>query len=115
MTTNDYKKWNHSQSWPESSQCERGIRHAIKDANSVWIIPFQDYISNIAEAVVQKEESEEFMLEAVGILGNLTIPDLDYELLLNEFELVPWIKLRLQPGGCYVLLLGLIHVVVFLS
>ena len=38
------------------------------------------------------------MLECVGTLANLTIADLDYELLLNEFKLVPWIKQILQPG-----------------
>ena len=48
------------------------------------------------------EEEEEFMLEAVGTLANLTISDLDYELLLNEFKLVPWIKGILQPGMVHV-------------
>jgi len=38
------------------------------------------------------------MLECIGTLANLTISDLDYELLLNEFKLVPWIKHVLQPG-----------------
>jgi len=38
------------------------------------------------------------MLECVGTLANLTIADIDYELLLNEFKLVPWIKHILQPG-----------------
>jgi len=38
------------------------------------------------------------MLECVGTLANVTISDLDYELLLNEFNLVPWIKQILQPG-----------------
>ena len=45
-----------------------------------------------------KEEQEEFTLECVGILGNLTIPDLDYELLLREYDLVSWIKHKIQPG-----------------
>ena len=39
------------------------------------------------------------MLEVVGVLGNLTIPDLDYELLLTEYNLIPWINKKLQPGG----------------
>jgi len=44
------------------------------------------------------KKDEEFLLECVGTLANLTISDLDYELLLNEFKLVPWIKEILQPG-----------------
>jgi len=42
------------------------------------------------------------MLECVGTLANLTIPDLDYELLLSEYKLVPWIKQILQPGIAHV-------------
>ena len=49
-------------------------------------------------AAVVSEEHEEFSLECLGILGNLTIPDLDYELLLREYDLVTWIKEKIQPG-----------------
>ncbi|ELU10175.1 hypothetical protein CAPTEDRAFT_219515 [Capitella teleta] len=59
---------------------------------------FIDYISDLANAI-KTEESEDFKLECVGILGNLTIPDLDYELLLKEYDLVPWIKHKLMPGS----------------
>ena len=45
-----------------------------------------------------QNEDEEFALECLGILGNLTIPDLDYELILREYDLIPWIKNRLSPG-----------------
>ena len=47
---------------------------------------------------VLNEEHEEFSLECLGILGNLTIPDLDYELLLREYDLISWIKDKIQPG-----------------
>ena len=57
----------------------------------------QDYISDVAAAVLN-EEHEEFSLECLGILGNLTIPDLDYELLLREYDLISWIKDKIQPG-----------------
>ena len=38
-------------------------------------------------------------LEDMGILGNLNIPDLDYELLLKEYNLVDWIRSKLGPGA----------------
>lgn len=60
---------------------------------------FVDYISDLAQAVLN-EEDEDFGLECLGILGNLTIPDLDYELILKEYNLIPWIKSRLEPGAC---------------
>ncbi|XP_070538501.1 kinesin-associated protein 3-like isoform X1 [Ptychodera flava] len=59
---------------------------------------FVDYISDLAN-VIKSYDDEEFVIESLGILGNLTIPDLDYELLLKEYDLVPWIKERLQPGA----------------
>lgn len=59
---------------------------------------FIDYISDLAEATLNCDD-EEFALESLGILGNLTIPDLDYELILREYNLVPWIKERLMPGS----------------
>ena len=62
-----------------------------------FVFYWQDYISDLAK-VLQLGESEEFVLECVGILGNLTIPDLDYELLLTEYSLVPWIQHKIQPG-----------------
>jgi hypothetical protein len=46
-------------------------------------------------------DNDDFGVEALGILGNLTIPDLDYELIINEYELIPWIKKRLEPGKIY--------------
>ncbi|XP_033122038.1 kinesin-associated protein 3-like [Anneissia japonica] len=59
---------------------------------------FIEFISNIAE-VIRQSEDEDLVLEALGILANLTIPDLDYELIVREYQLVPWIKERLQPGA----------------
>lgn len=64
------------------------------------VYPFaQDYISDLAGVIVRPEQYDEnFALECLGILGNLTIPDLDYELIIKEFNLVDWIRRRLEPG-----------------
>ncbi|XP_067118777.1 kinesin-associated protein 3 isoform X2 [Centruroides vittatus] len=60
---------------------------------------FLDFVSNLAEAI-QKSSNDEFVLECVGVLGNITIPDLDYERLIKEYNLVPWLKNKLMPGNC---------------
>ena len=57
---------------------------------------FIEFIGDIADAV-HRAENDEFVLECVGILGNLTLPDLDYTRLLKEFEMVAWMKTRLLP------------------
>lgn len=59
--------------------------------------PWQDYIGDLA-AQISEEEAEEFVIECLGTLANLTIPDLDWELVLKEYNLVPYLKDRLKPG-----------------
>ena len=58
---------------------------------------FVEFIGDIADAV-QRADSDEFRIECLGILGNLTIPALDFERMLKEYELVPWMKTRLEPS-----------------
>lgn len=62
----------------------------------------QDYVGDLA-AQISPEEDEEFVIECLGTLANLTIPDLDWELLLREYNLVPYLKERLKPGNTHIL------------
>jgi len=67
-------------------------------------IQFADYVSDLADAVVKSPTDEnhsdsDFMIECLGILGNLSIPELDFELLLKEYQLVPWLKTQLGAMG----------------
>lgn len=64
----------------------------------------QDYVGDLA-AQISPEEDEEFVIECLGTLANLTIPDLDWELLLREYNLVPYLKERLKPGNTELLYL----------
>ena len=59
---------------------------------------FIEFIGDIADAV-HRAENDEFVLECVGILGNLTLPDLDFTRLLKEFEMVDWMRGRLLPNS----------------
>ncbi|KAI4878275.1 hypothetical protein NFI96_011779 [Prochilodus magdalenae] len=58
---------------------------------------FIDYVGDLAAQIGQNEE-EEFVIECLGTLANLTIPDLDWELVLKEYNLVPFLKDHLKPG-----------------
>uniref|UniRef100_A0A3P9BWS6 Kinesin-associated protein 3b n=1 Tax=Maylandia zebra TaxID=106582 RepID=A0A3P9BWS6_9CICH len=59
---------------------------------------FIDYVGDLA-AEIKEEEEEDWVLECLGTLANLTIPDLDWELVLKEYNLVPYLKDRLKPGS----------------
>lgn len=58
---------------------------------------FVEFVADLAN-VVQKLGSshEEFVLECLGTLSNLTIPDLDFTRLLDEYNLLPWLKAKLE-------------------
>uniref|UniRef100_A0A7N8WQM5 Kinesin-associated protein 3-like n=1 Tax=Mastacembelus armatus TaxID=205130 RepID=A0A7N8WQM5_9TELE len=59
---------------------------------------FIDYVGDLA-AEIRADEEEEWVLECLGTLANLTLPDLDWELVLREYNLVPYLKDRLKPGS----------------
>ncbi|XP_059197593.1 kinesin-associated protein 3a [Centropristis striata] len=59
---------------------------------------FLDHVGDLA-AQISEDEPEEFVIECLGTLANLTIPDLDWALVLTEYQLVPYLKDRLKPGS----------------
>uniref|UniRef100_A0A2K6EIF0 Kinesin associated protein 3 n=1 Tax=Propithecus coquereli TaxID=379532 RepID=A0A2K6EIF0_PROCO len=58
----------------------------------------KDYVGDLA-AQISNDEEEEFVIECLGTLANLTIPDLDWELVLKEYKMVPYLKDKLKPGA----------------
>lgn len=58
----------------------------------------QDYVGDLA-AQVSDDEEEELVVECLGTLANLAVPDLDWELVLKEYKLVPYLKDKLRPGA----------------
>uniref|UniRef100_A0A8C4E7P9 Kinesin-associated protein 3a n=1 Tax=Dicentrarchus labrax TaxID=13489 RepID=A0A8C4E7P9_DICLA len=58
---------------------------------------FLDHVGDLA-AQISEEEAEEFVIECLGTLANLTIADLDWALVLKEYNLVSYLKDRLKPG-----------------
>jgi hypothetical protein len=61
-------------------------------------LTLKEYVGILGETI-RTEENEDFLIETVGILGNLNITDINYEALLKEYDLVKWIKTMLQPGN----------------
>lgn len=47
---------------------------------------------------LNQSDSQDFVLEVIGILGNLELPDLDYSQILHRCDLIPWIRTNLVPG-----------------
>ena len=58
----------------------------------------QPFIADLANAV-KTFSDEEFVVEAVGILGNIAVRGLDYAQLLTKYDMLSYIKSKLQPGN----------------
>jgi Kinesin-associated protein (KAP). len=58
---------------------------------------FQEFVGDIAKAVIDCP-NEDFVVECVGVLGNMTLPDLDFCQLMQRFNLIPWVQNILVPG-----------------
>ncbi|XP_024944929.1 kinesin-associated protein 3 isoform X2 [Cephus cinctus] len=58
---------------------------------------FIEFVGDFAMALKQSD-SQDFVLEIVGVLGNLALPDLDYSQILQRCNLIPWIRNNLVPG-----------------
>ena len=54
--------------------------------------------SDLLNMALQRADSEEFRVECLGVLGNLTIPELDFERMLSEYDLIPWMKDRIAEA-----------------
>lgn len=58
---------------------------------------FVEFVGDIAKAVVDCP-NEDFVVECVGVLGNMTLPDLDFCQLMQRFNLILWVQNILVPG-----------------
>ncbi|KDR23691.1 Kinesin-associated protein 3, partial [Zootermopsis nevadensis] len=58
---------------------------------------FIEFVGDIAKAIVDCP-NEDFVVECVGVLGSMTLPDLDFSQLMQRFNLIPWIQNILVPG-----------------
>ncbi|KAF0041626.1 hypothetical protein F2P81_005158 [Scophthalmus maximus] len=59
---------------------------------------FLDHVDELA-AQISEDEDEEFVMECLGTLANLTFPDLGWAQVLQKYDLVPYLKDRLRPGS----------------
>ena len=57
----------------------------------------QNYISDLAN-IIKNFPEEEFVVECVGILGNLNMAELEYSMMLKEYDLLNFIKSKIVPG-----------------
>jgi len=51
---------------------------------------FQDFTPDLSRAI-QEANNQDFVVECIGTLSNLDMPEIDFCRLLTEFDLVPWI------------------------
>ncbi|XP_039632290.1 kinesin-associated protein 3-like [Polypterus senegalus] len=72
------------------------IRNISQHDNATKCL-FTEYIGDLA-AQIRYEEEEEFLIECLGTLANLTISEMNWELVLTKYNLIPFFKHHLKPG-----------------
>ncbi|XP_059490595.1 kinesin-associated protein 3 isoform X1 [Neocloeon triangulifer] len=60
-------------------------------------ILFVEFIGDLAQAI-QAAECEEFVVECLGVMGNLAVDNMDWERLMKEYKLIPWLRSHLVSG-----------------
>lgn len=51
----------------------------------------QEFVGDLAKAVTESK-NEDFVLECLGVLSNLCLPDLDWAEIFRHFDMVSWIE-----------------------
>ena len=51
----------------------------------------KEFVGDLAKAITESKK-EEFVLECVGVLSNLHIPDLDWAEIFKHFDMINWVK-----------------------
>lgn len=61
-------------------------------------VHFVDFVGDLAQ-VLTVCDNQRFVIECLGVLGNLSLPDLDYSAIIENFALIPWFRKVLVPGN----------------
>lgn len=56
---------------------------------------FQDFLVDLGHVITTCQE-DEFIVEVLGILGNISLPDLDYNRVLTQLNLLPSLMDKLK-------------------
>lgn len=49
----------------------------------------QSYISDLGQVMKSCADNEDLLLEAMGIMSSITLPEVDYDKILTELQLLP--------------------------
>lgn len=52
---------------------------------------FQEFVGDLAKAATESKK-EDFVLECVGVLSNLHLPDLDWAEIFKHFNMIEWVR-----------------------
>ena len=75
------------------------VRNISVHPNATLKMMFLDHIERLVQLLLDPETEADLMVEVVGLLANLSIPDFDYAAFVSEFELLDFISERLLPDA----------------
>ncbi|XP_075259272.1 kinesin-associated protein 3-like isoform X2 [Convolutriloba macropyga] len=60
---------------------------------------FVDYVGDLAKAIKNNNNEDDFVIECLGILGNLSGLEIDWALVIQKCDLMPFIDSKLTSSG----------------
>lgn len=57
----------------------------------------QEFVGDLAKAVVESR-NEDFVLECLGVLSNLYLPDLDWAEVFKHFDMISWVQKKISSN-----------------
>lgn len=57
----------------------------------------QEFVGDLAKAIVESR-SEDFVLECLGVLSNLYLPDLDWAEVFRHFNMIAWVQKKISSN-----------------
>lgn len=59
--------------------------------------PVQEFVGDLAKAIVESR-NEDFVLECLGVLSNLYLPDLDWAEVFRHFDMIAWVQKKISSN-----------------
>lgn len=82
--------------------CFKIVRNISQHDNKSLKLRFRGFLDSLVDILKDSDSAPELLVEVLGTLGNLAIPEFDYAELIAKFDVLPFLSTFLQPGAQYI-------------
>lgn len=82
--------------------CFKIVRNISQHDNKSLKLRFRGFLDSLVDILKDSDSAPELLVEVLGTLGNLAIPEFDYAELIAKFDVLPFLSTFLQTGAQYI-------------